>query len=124
MIAIVRVNNNICITNSSVVRQTKGGEKSSASYSTCIYFSEDFLQRTDHIAEGGFVLWYIALCLLATWVAIYFLTFKGTSMLGKVRIKFSIKFFHIHIQKSIRTQLGHGYIIQKAHAIRSEPFLL
>ena len=56
--------------------------------STCIFFgfSEDFLQKSDHIGEGGYVLWYIALCLLATWVAIYFLIFKGTSLLGKVRI--------------------------------------
>lgn len=48
------------------------------------YFHEDFLQITEHICEGGSIVWYIALCLLVTWLAIYILTFKGTALISKV----------------------------------------
>ncbi|XP_052249189.1 sodium- and chloride-dependent taurine transporter-like [Dreissena polymorpha] len=48
------------------------------------YFHEDFLQQTDHIDDGGYVVWYIAVCLLATWLAVYCLTFKGTALMAKI----------------------------------------
>lgn len=48
------------------------------------YFHEDFLQKTEHIGEGGYIVWYIAICLIATWVAIYFLTFRGTALIAKI----------------------------------------
>ncbi|XP_052773213.1 sodium- and chloride-dependent neutral and basic amino acid transporter B(0+)-like [Mya arenaria] len=48
------------------------------------YFHEDFLQRSEHIGQGGYVVWYIAICLLATWTATCLLTFKGTALLSKI----------------------------------------
>lgn len=63
-------------TNTSFIRPTENKPISS-------YFHEDFLQRSDGIAEPGHVVWYIFICLLATWTIIYLLTFKGTSVFGK-----------------------------------------
>ncbi|KAL3864343.1 hypothetical protein ACJMK2_006034 [Sinanodonta woodiana] len=48
------------------------------------YFHDKFLQKTDHIGEGGVLLWYAALCLLATWTIIYIVTVRGTSFFGKI----------------------------------------
>lgn len=48
------------------------------------YFHEDFLQKSEHIGEGGYIVWYIALCLVVTWCAIYLLTFRGTALLSKI----------------------------------------
>ncbi|XP_060076937.1 sodium-dependent neutral amino acid transporter B(0)AT1-like [Ylistrum balloti] len=49
-----------------------------------ILFHERFLQRSQHIGQGGHVVWYIALCLLATWTVTYLMTFKGFQGLGKI----------------------------------------
>ncbi|KAL4231711.1 hypothetical protein ACF0H5_009287 [Mactra antiquata] len=48
------------------------------------FFHVDFLQKSEHIGEGGYIVWYIALCLIATWLAVYFLTFKGTALISKI----------------------------------------
>ncbi|OWF55038.1 sodium- and chloride-dependent transporter XTRP3-like [Mizuhopecten yessoensis] len=49
-----------------------------------IHFHQGFLQRSQHIGQGGHVVWYIALCLLATWMVTYLMTFKGFQGLGKI----------------------------------------
>ncbi|KAL5015977.1 hypothetical protein ScPMuIL_005566 [Solemya velum] len=48
------------------------------------YFHEDFLQLSSHVGESGTILWYVLLTLLTTWVATYFLTYRGPSGLGKI----------------------------------------
>ncbi|XP_076104986.1 sodium- and chloride-dependent GABA transporter 2-like [Mytilus galloprovincialis] len=62
--------------NTSVVRPTEYGDVNR-------YFHEKFLQRSDGIAEPGHMIWYLLLCLLATWIVIYLLTFKGTAIFAK-----------------------------------------
>lgn len=47
-------------------------------------YRHEFLHRSDSIGDGGYVVWHLAVSLLGTWIATYFLTFKGTSLLAKV----------------------------------------
>lgn len=48
------------------------------------YFNEDVLQRTEHIGEGGNLVWTLCLVLLATWIITYFFVFRGAAWIGKV----------------------------------------
>ncbi|KAK3095529.1 hypothetical protein FSP39_015717 [Pinctada imbricata] len=45
---------------------------------------DTFLQRSDGIDEGGSMVWYIVLCLMATWLVIFLFTFRGLPVLGKI----------------------------------------
>ncbi|XP_046562757.1 sodium- and chloride-dependent transporter XTRP3-like [Haliotis rubra] len=48
------------------------------------YFDKQFLQRSEYIGSFGPVVWYIMLCVLATWIIIFLFVFRGTKGIGKI----------------------------------------
>ncbi|XP_062578404.1 sodium- and chloride-dependent GABA transporter 1-like [Saccostrea cucullata] len=49
-----------------------------------VFFKQKFLQISDGLSDGGYLVWYIALALLVTWCIVYLLTIKEPSFIAKL----------------------------------------
>jgi len=50
----------------------------------CYFFSRNVLNITSGLEHSGQVMWPLALCLLLSWMIVFFVLIKGISSLGKV----------------------------------------
>ncbi|XP_056004648.1 sodium-dependent serotonin transporter-like isoform X2 [Ostrea edulis] len=49
-----------------------------------VFFKENFLQISDRLSDGGYLVWYIALTLLVTWFIVFLFTVKEPSFISKL----------------------------------------
>ncbi|XP_041369672.1 sodium-dependent proline transporter-like [Gigantopelta aegis] len=69
------------------------------------FFVKSFLQRSDYIGTSTTLVWYILLCLLATWTCLYFMVAWGAATFGKILYIFTPVTF-----LTLTTVLIYGYV--------------
>ncbi|XP_070616137.1 sodium- and chloride-dependent neutral and basic amino acid transporter B(0+) [Erythrolamprus reginae] len=74
--SIVQSMNLTCLGNITVLKDTRVPSE--------LYWNNAVLRRTDSISETGEIVWYLALCLLLSWLIVAVSLFKGIKSSGKV----------------------------------------